>query len=121
MRRINYIPNLTNQQANQKIANTMLTQYKKGVAINNLEMEQENDLANNNVGLVDSKSVVSVPTVKKQKGYSINDSRKTIHTVSNSVSSIKDFLRDSRLVDNELDQIMTMMKMDNVDSFYTGK
>jgi len=112
------------------VSNMMLNNYKKGIAISNQEFNAENGIADS-VGVVDPteslriKKQKSVPLTGPAvtKGYavkSINASDVTRTAVTTGSSLAKEFIIQSKALDNELDHVVALMKFNNKGEFYNN-
>jgi hypothetical protein len=117
--------NNSNAGISGKIANMMLGQYKKGLSIKNNELAIESG-ETSTPDVINPSQTLRVPMAKgkiQHKGYSVKDTKK--YTSTNNVltvgSSVKEFIKQSRILDNELDQMLAMLKLNNKDEFYKGK
>lgn len=110
------------------VSDMMLNNYKKGIAISNQELNEENGIADS-VGIVDP--TISVRTKKQKsvpltgpavtKGYAvkaINASDVTKTGVTAGSSQAKEFIMQSKTLDNELDHAVALMKLNNKGEFY---
>lgn len=110
------------------VSNMMLNNYKKGIAISNQEFNAENGIADS-VGVVDPteslriKKQKSVPLTGPvvTKGYAVksinaSDVTKSASTAGSSLA--KEFIIQSKALDNELDHVVSLMKLNNKSEFY---
>lgn len=108
--------NLQNQEqaSNKTVANMLLSKYLKGKAIQESEDVEEtdpSDVVNNN----DPTSTIQV----NPKSYSIDKKIGMSSTSSSSSSGIKEFLKDSNVLDNELNEFITELNMNHSDDVYS--
>ena len=110
----------------RNISNMMLNNYKKGLAISNNELAVESGISSS-VGVVDPTETTRVRKPKAEsvgipgKGYnvkSINATEVPKLTVSSSSQQAKEFIIQSKALDNELDHVIAHMKLNNKDEFY---
>jgi predicted nucleic acid-binding Zn-ribbon protein len=107
----------------RQLSNMMLQNYTKGLAIANEEQASEDGIADSVTTIDPTKSV----RIKKQKGVTIDGPGpgykiKAITTTKkpDSASSqlAKDFITQSKALDNELDHVLAHMKYNNKEEFY---
>jgi len=114
----------------RNISNMTLANYMKGLAIANHEVEEESGISDS-VGIVDPTETVRMGKQKSvsvggpgvSKGYKIkgiNASEQTKTDVTAGSPMAKDFIIQSRALDNELDHVVAHMKLNNKDEFYDG-
>ena len=110
------------------VSNTLLDNYKRGLAIANQEVAQESGIASS-VGVVDPSQTVRMKMQKDSsatapvstKGYKVKSVNATDvpNTATNSASQqAKEFIVQSKVLDNELDHVVALMKFDNKEDFY---
>ena len=113
----------------RNVSNMMLNNYKKGLAISNNELAVENGISDS-VGVVDptetirigKSKVVSVGVPKGYKAKSINASEVPKLASNSSSQQAKEFILQSKALDNELDHVIAHMKLNNKEEFYdSGK
>ena len=110
----------------RNISNMMLNNYKKGLAISNNELAVESGISSS-VCVVDPTETTRVRKPKAEsvgltgQGYnvqSINATEVPKLTVSSSSQQAKEFIIQSKALDNELDHVIAHMKLNNKDEFY---
>jgi hypothetical protein len=111
------------------VSNMVLNNYQKGLAIANQELAEENGIADS-VGVVDPTQTVRMGNQKSipisgpvSKGYKVKainatDVPKTAVTASS--QQAKEFILQSKTLDNEFDHMIALMKLNNKDEFYGG-
>ena len=107
--------NHQNESINKRLADLALTNYRKGLAVKNLEEAPEDDVENDNI--------VTINPVDNsgKKGYS---AKKKI--ASNKISlgkakdALKEFMSQSNMLDTELNQMVSQFKLNNKNEFYGG-
>ena len=105
-----------NQAINKKIAGLTLSEYNKGLQINH--SEEVGDEGNEDE-LDTIKPVNNFKTQKK--GYSAKKKMQlTKSKLISSKDSVKDFINQSHMLDNELNQMLSQFKLNNKEEFYGG-
>ena len=97
-----------NEKVNGKISNMMISQYMKGLKIK----EGDDDNVN-----------VIKPMNAKQKRISRNQNNPNIHNklnIGKSKDTLKEFLSQSNILDSELNQMVSQLKLNNKEEFYGG-
>ncbi len=115
--------NLDSDQASARfLSNMMITNYKKGLAIADQEIAQEDGIPNA-VTTIDPTETIHVAKPKKpvtgqlvSKGYIAKPINKS--EVSRLSQQAKDFIIQSKILDNEIDHVVAQMKLENKDEFY---
>lgn len=131
--------NNSDMAINKKISDIMLNQYKKGLNIKNNELTEESGQSGQSdtvlyanasrrasVDVVNPSQTLRVPMQKNNskqtiKGYLAKDSHNNLNiptNTNNNTSKAKEFIIQSRILDNELDQMIGMLKINNKDEFY---
>ena len=121
-------PESSNVTIGKYISNMLLNNYKKGLAIANEEIAEENGLADS-VGMVDPSQTVRMRKQKEQtmrgpilsKGYKLKPVNATGVTKTSNIlatQQAKEFITQSKVLDNELDHVIAHMKLNNKDEFY---
>lgn len=100
-----------NALINRRIADLTLNQYQKGLQKKNDELTSE---ATNNDEL---DTVKPIDNIKVKKSYKANRTVVPITSKPNK-SRVKEFILESNKLDNELEQMITHMKITNKDEFY---
>ncbi|RZK47909.1 MAG: hypothetical protein EOO99_11985, partial [Pedobacter sp.] len=120
----------TESNINKKLVNIMLTQYKAGLA--KREEEEEGNVNDTNddtvLDTVTPRTTISIPGKgKKQmssrysRSYSAADSASRVKSVTPSGNkTFMDFMAQSKLLDNELDQMVSSFKYNNKGEFYSN-
>ena len=105
------------QSVNKRIAEMLLSNLLKGKNERDSEMAA-NDVTNTSSDVIndnDAKSSISV----KQKTYAIDKKPSmTSSTSSSSSSNVKDFMKESNILDNELNQLITELHIKHSDDVY---
>jgi hypothetical protein len=102
----------------KRISDQTIANYKKGLAIKQQE-SQPIDSSNPDLNVVNTDS--QIPIKKGNNSYSIpkqnsSDQAKTLKAVT----LVKDFIQTSNLLDNEINMMVSQMKLNNSDEFYGG-
>ena len=106
-----------NQNINNRIANMTVRNYSEGLGILRNEINREGD----NDDEMDTVTPVAVLPKKKGKGYSVKvKSEFNKKALSNKRDTLKDFIRDSNILDTELNQMVTQFKITNKEEFFGG-
>jgi hypothetical protein len=116
---------------NKKISNIMLTQYKKGLSKKNNEINEENGSSGDNtVDTVNPTNLIQLPKTPLSKNsklmtqsvpqtsYSVK--RASPKTGIQPPTKAREFIVQSHILDNELDQMIALMKLNNKEEFYGG-
>ena len=102
-----------NQSINKQIADLVLANYNKGLKVR-LDEEQASD--------DEPEEITTIAPITKQvtkKGYSVkNKVNATKATMKVNADTIKEFIKDSNLLDNELNAMVTLFKLTSKDEFY---
>jgi hypothetical protein len=106
----------------RNVSNMMLNNYKKGLAISNNELAVENGISDS-VGIVDPTETIRTgksKVVSVAKGYNVKSINGTEvpKLVNSSSQQAKEFIIQSKALDNELDHVVAHMKLNNKDEFY---
>ena len=106
------------RRINQTLTNIMLSRFKKGLALQNQEdgatSDQEDE--DKSVSIVDPNKTMKLPR-SKSKSYSVT---RTTLNVKNKINSDKgvEFIQQSKVLNNELDHMLGLMKLNNKEQFY---
>ena len=107
----------------RSVSNMMLNNYKKGLAISNNELADEDGISDS-VGVVDPTETIrtgkskAVSVAKGYKAKSINATDVPKIALNSSSQQAKEFILQSKALDNELDHVIAHMKLNNKDEFY---
>ncbi|RZK25145.1 MAG: hypothetical protein EOO43_06265 [Flavobacterium sp.] len=117
---------------NRKIANIMLAQYKKGLDALNAELATESgtgsDAKTDTVDVVNPTQAIRIPVQKadktKDKRYSVKMSQQVSSKIGTpkipTNNKVKEFITQSRALDNELDHMIAELKLNSKEEFYGG-
>lgn len=108
--------NNSDASINKKIANIMIQQYQKGLNIKNQEITETDDATPTSI--VIGNTDINTKNVKQpSKSYSVRN-----HTISKKTDSsdYTSFITKSQLLDNEVNQFVTLMRLNNKKEFYGG-
>ena len=109
-----------NQAVNKKVAQIMRSEYNEGLQMKNQELGDNDDDDTGDDNEIDT--VKPVDTIKtKKRGYSakakIGSTKKLLKS---SKDTLNDFISQSNVLDNELNQMVSQFKLNNKDEFYGG-
>jgi hypothetical protein len=105
------------QSVNKKIAEMLLSNLLKGKSIRDdaAGVSDTNDDSSNVINDNNEKHSISV----KQKSYSI-DKNSSMASTSSSSSNIRDFLKESNELDNEINQMISSLNINHADDIYNN-
>ena len=101
-----------NQAINKRIADITLEQYNKGLA----EKSSEEP-----IDAVDSNTIETITTKDGKTGYSTK--KRVLNSkvsLNKSKDILKDFMTQSQILDNELNQMVSQFKLNNKQQFFGG-
>lgn len=121
------VNNMQNMDSNinKRVADIMLSQYKIG-------LQKEEDMnsdsgSDTEINTVNPTSTVALPRSKSKgisvagKSYSASSAQtRVIPPVSSSNKTFTEFMSQSKLLDNELDQMVSSFKYNNKEEFFSG-
>ena len=121
--------NGTDRSAARTVSNMLLNNYKKELAISNNEVAEESGISSSE--RVDPTEYVQMRNQKTyaidgltfSKGYkvkAINATDVSKAAVSASSQQVKEFMAQSKTLDNELDHVLAQMNLENKEEFYGG-
>ena len=106
---------------NQSLSNIMLSRFKKGLATQKQEdgstSDQDgDDKTGSTVSIVNPSKTMNLPR-SKSKSYGVE---RTTLNVKNKISSDKgvEFIQQSKVLNNELDHMLGLMRLNNKEQFY---
>jgi hypothetical protein len=125
--------NNSSKDIGKTISNTIMTQYNKGLAIKNEELAQEgiddgddsanivNPVRTRNIKVIKAPQKITRATTSIGRQIPVSNTYSVpsiSHKAVASKSTIKEFISESRLLDNELDLMLGMLKFNNKHEFY---
>ena len=101
---------------NKRIADMMLSQYKKGLQIlNQEENPEENESDNGNEStIINPTKKINIPIQKpNNKSYSVKKTDNNNLNLKSMKTKVKEFITQSKALDNELDSMILELKLNN--------
>jgi hypothetical protein len=113
--------NINEKDINKSITAMMLRNYSIGLQQKESESGNNNDTTENENLFTNPNTIVNIPKNKpkiKPKTYAVE---RKISNKSNDVpNNVITFLNESKILDNELNQLLTSLKINNTKEFYGG-
>jgi len=101
-----------NQAINKKIADMTINLYNKGLAIKEQEQSGDNDSNDTQINTVSTKD--------GNKGYRAKKVADVQVVMKKGKDMLKEFMSQSKILDNELNQVVSQFKLNSKKDFYGG-